>query len=131
LIRGSTRGKASITNQEGQCKDISCYYRSFKTRLGDQLGQGLGHRSRGLTWVDPSQCIYKSSYHHSFKKSKTRFRSWVRRVNLVNPKILMFYSKTSMDFWPMFYPKLTWVFNWTRSSQSFLNFFLNSNKFRP
>ena len=32
----------------------------LKTRIRDQLGQGSGYKMEELTWVDPSQCMYKN-----------------------------------------------------------------------
>ena len=52
----------------GQCKDKSCYYHSFETRLGVDRGKTqVGHGLLGSTQVDPSQHMDKFFYYHSFK----------------------------------------------------------------
>jgi hypothetical protein len=63
----------------------------------------------------------KNDYHHSFKtclksRSKTKFKSSVKKVNLVDPKYFkkiiqttLFDKKKSIDFLLMFYPELTRV----------------------
>ena len=57
-----------------------------KLNLEVDQGQELGHRSEGLTRVDPSQLMYKSGYYYSFKtqlegRFKARFGSRVGSVN--------------------------------------------------
>jgi hypothetical protein len=79
----------------GQCKDTSCYYHSFKTWFGGWLRQDPCHGSVKSTRVDLSQRINKNGNYNSFKtrlgnRPNTRFRSWVRRVNTVDP---IFYKK--------------------------------------
>jgi len=95
-------------DREGQYKVKNYYYYSFKTRLGSQ--------------------------------SEATFRLWTGRVNLFNLKknfknnqsnlniLIYFFFKMSTGFWPRFYPELTWLFYWVRSSWSFFfYFFLNSS----
>jgi hypothetical protein len=100
-----------------QCKDKNYYYCSFKTKLENQLEQGPGHKLEGSTWVDSRQCMNKNDYYHSFQirlgsRPETRFRSWVGRVNSIDPKFLFFFKNIQWVFdlcfipsWPEF---LTW-----------------------
>ena len=108
MIRGQTRARPRLQFKRvnrgwlGECRDKSCYYCSFKTKLMNQPGQSPGHKSEGSTWTDPRQCMNKNDYYHNFKnrfgsRSKTRFRSWVEKVNSVDPKFL-FFSKIVNEF---------------------------------
>jgi hypothetical protein len=86
------------------------------------LGLSLGHGPGGSIWVDLSQCMDKSDYYYSFKiqlesSPDARFKSRVKRVNLVNPilkkkiqnnlVLTNFFLKKSMGFLPVFHPELT------------------------
>jgi hypothetical protein len=87
----------------------------------------------------------KNDYYYNFKtrlesQPYARFKSLVGRVNPIDPNknknnqsdlVLtnFFFPKKSMIFLSGFYPGLAWVFDWVKSSQSFI-FFLNPNQFR-
>jgi hypothetical protein len=98
---------------KGQYKDKNYYYySSFKTRLGGQPGQDSGYKLGESTKVDPSQYMDTNDYYHSFKAQlgcwlEIKFMSWVGRVTSADLKFLIFFSKMSTSFLPIFYPKLT------------------------
>ena len=105
------------------------------------LGQDLGHESWGSAWVDPSQRKNYSSYYHSLKtrlgsQSRTRSGLLVGRVNQVDkknknkstqPGFGQKIEEKSMYFLPVFYLELIQVFEWIRSDQLFLYFFLKTD----
>jgi hypothetical protein len=131
-LGGQPRSKALVIDQVGQLGLIRGNVRIknviivvLKPYSGVNWGKAQVTWLGGSTQVNPSQRIDKNGYYHSFKtwlgsRLEIRFKSWVRWVNSANPKFLMFFSKKSMGL--VFYPKLTWVFDWVRLSQSFLYF---------
>jgi len=112
-----------------QYKNNNYYYYNFKTWLRGHSGKvhvTSWKGQHGLTWVNV-WIKYFSLKTWLGSQLEARFRSWVGRVNSVDPKLFIFFQKNSTSSWPMFCFELTWVFDRVMSSQSFLYFFLNSN----